>query len=118
MRYVLITLFLLALLSSHAGAQNEAKSFGLSLSGYVKTDLIYDSRQTSNLREGHFLLYPLAESLGADGEDLNAACGQGAGEIGDPGLVGDADEGTADGLHVRTGLRFCRFPGACAGCCG
>lgn len=73
MRYLFITIILLALLSSHADAQNETKSFGISFSGFVKTDFIYDSRQTVNLREGHFLLYPMAESLGADGEDLNAA---------------------------------------------
>jgi hypothetical protein len=50
----------------------KTESFGLSLSGYVKTDLIYDSRQTVNIREGHFLLFPKGESLDPDGWDINA----------------------------------------------
>lgn len=55
-------------------AQTEAKPvFGISFSGYVKTDLIYDSRQTMNLREGHYLLFPKGESLDKDGRDINAA---------------------------------------------
>jgi hypothetical protein len=56
-------------------AQTEAKppAFGISLSGFVKTDLIYDSRQTVSLREGHFFLYPKGESLDKNGADVNAA---------------------------------------------
>ncbi len=50
----------------------KTESFGLSLSGYVKTDFIYDSRQTVNIREGHFLLFPKGESLDPDGRDINA----------------------------------------------
>ena len=36
----------------------------------------------------------------AGGEDLDPAGGQGAGEVDDAGLVGDADQGAADGLHA------------------
>jgi hypothetical protein len=46
--------------------------FGIKFGGFVKTDLMYDSRQTVAAREGHFLLYPTGESLDADGEDINA----------------------------------------------
>lgn len=42
------------------------------ISGFVKTDFFFDSRQIATFREGHFLLYPLNESLDANGEDLNA----------------------------------------------
>jgi hypothetical protein len=73
MRYFIIAFLLAVLLSPQVAAQNEQKSFGISFSGFVKTDVMYDSRQTVNLREGHFMLYPAAERLGADGEDLNAA---------------------------------------------
>lgn len=45
---------------------------GFSLNGFVKTDVIYDSRQTVTAREGHFLLYPSPESLDSDNEDINA----------------------------------------------
>lgn len=44
----------------------------IKISGFVKTDFFFDSRQVATFREGHFLLYPLNESLDANGEDLNA----------------------------------------------
>jgi hypothetical protein len=50
----------------------EEKKFGIQFNGFVKTDLIWDSRQTMDLREGHFLLYPLNESLDPEGNDINA----------------------------------------------
>jgi hypothetical protein len=43
------------------------------LSGLIKTDLFYDSRQTVNAREGHFFLYPAAQSFDPDHKDLNDA---------------------------------------------
>ena len=46
--------------------------FKVTFSGFVKTDFIYDSRQTVNAREGHFLLYPSPEKLDLNGEDINA----------------------------------------------
>ncbi|MCX7612205.1 MAG: hypothetical protein N2043_11520 [Ignavibacterium sp.] len=45
---------------------------GISLSGFVKTDIIFDSRQTVSLREGHFLLYPQPEKLDLNNNDVNA----------------------------------------------
>jgi hypothetical protein len=45
--------------------------FGITFSGFVKTDIFFDSRQTVSLREGHFLLYPENEKLDADGKDIN-----------------------------------------------
>lgn len=52
-------------------SQEEPK-FGIRFSGFVKTDILWDSRQTVNLREGHFLLYPKPELPDADGNDINA----------------------------------------------
>lgn len=57
---------------ARAQANPKTESFGFSLSGYIKTDLIYDSRQTVNIREGHFLLFPKGESLDPAGRDINA----------------------------------------------
>jgi hypothetical protein len=45
--------------------------FGISFSGYVKSDFMLDSRQTFAPREGHFLLWPMPEVLDANGLDLN-----------------------------------------------
>lgn len=47
-------------------------AFGIKFSGFVKTDIIWDSRQTVDIREGHFLLYPKPEMLDPDENDINA----------------------------------------------
>lgn len=54
-----------------AMAQTTNPPVGLSWSGYVKTDLLYDSRQTESLREGHFLLYPANAKPDQQGLDIN-----------------------------------------------
>ena len=48
-----------------------AQNIGISFNGFVKTDVIYDTRQNFSFREGHFLLWPLAERLDNNGEDIN-----------------------------------------------
>ena len=40
--------------------------------GFVKVDAFFDSRQTVSAREGHFLLWPAADNLDANGDDINA----------------------------------------------
>jgi hypothetical protein len=56
-----------------AAAQSEEKkpAFGISLSGFVKTDVFYDSRQSVGIREGHYLLFPKAPQTDPDGDDVN-----------------------------------------------
>lgn len=57
-----------------AAAQSDkpAPAFGISFSGFVKTDVFYDTRQTTSVREGHFLLFPKGPSLDPGGADTNA----------------------------------------------
>jgi hypothetical protein len=55
-----------------AFAQQEQSAFGIAFSGFVKTDFMYDSRQTVALREGHFLLYPSPAVVDQFGTDINA----------------------------------------------
>jgi hypothetical protein len=50
----------------------KAPLFGISFSGFVKTDIFFDSRQTVTARDGHFLLFPENEKLDAEGVDINA----------------------------------------------
>lgn len=50
----------------------ETDDFTIKLSGYVKTDLIYDSRQTVSVREGHLLLYPQNRVFDQNQNDINA----------------------------------------------
>jgi len=53
-------------------AQESEKKFGIQFSGFVKNDFFYDSRQTVGAREGHFLLWPAAESFDMNNNDINA----------------------------------------------
>ncbi len=49
----------------------EKTAFGIKFTGFVKSDIMYDSRQTVTAREGHFHLYPAAPSLDQYGKDIN-----------------------------------------------
>ncbi|MCX7875996.1 MAG: hypothetical protein N2321_07510 [Melioribacteraceae bacterium] len=63
-----LIVLLLSIIISNGYAQN----IGINFTGFVKTDIFYDSRQTISLREGHFLLYPQNEKLDANNADVNA----------------------------------------------
>lgn len=49
-----------------------APSFGITWGGFAKLDYGVDTRQTVNLREGHFSIYPAPAAKGQDGKDINA----------------------------------------------
>ncbi|MCF8380275.1 MAG: hypothetical protein K9H49_11895 [Bacteroidales bacterium] len=72
MKKSILILFTIAYSFLNIQAQDEKANFGIKFSGFVKTDFFFDSRQTVNAREGHFLLWPAAESLDANGQDINA----------------------------------------------
>ncbi len=75
MKKSILPIVLVLLCTSTLLSQNpEPKKpvFGITFSGYVKTDLFFDSRQTVGLREGHFLLFPENEKPDAEGNDINA----------------------------------------------
>jgi hypothetical protein len=70
-----ILLILLALTSQILFAQTPEKKtplFGVNFTGMIKTDFIFDSRQTVTLRDGSLLYYPEPKKLDADGNDINA----------------------------------------------
>ncbi len=69
-RLLIILLFLPALAFSQ---EEKEKKFGVKFSGFIKSDLYVDSRQTVDARLGHFLLYPKNEDLDENGEDINAS---------------------------------------------
>jgi len=50
----------------------EKSSYGISFSGFVKSDVFFDTRQNVSIREGHFLLYPSPEVLDNNNDDINA----------------------------------------------
>ncbi|MBM3435601.1 MAG: hypothetical protein FJY07_05205 [Bacteroidetes bacterium] len=65
---LLLFIVILPLLS----LSQEEKKFGIQFSGFVKTDIFYDTRQTVDLREGHFLILPANEKPDVNGKDINA----------------------------------------------
>jgi len=69
MKRGLITLIVILIVGGLFAQDNK---FGIKFSGFVKNDFFFDSRQTVAAREGHFLLWPAAENLDANGEDINA----------------------------------------------
>ncbi len=52
-------------------AQTNKKNWKVEFSGFVKTDMFFDTRQTVSVREQHFLLYPKAEQFDVMGKDIN-----------------------------------------------
>jgi hypothetical protein len=58
--------------SAAPAPEKKEKNFGIILSGYVKTDIFFDTRQSVGLRDGHFLLFPEGPKYDADGADINA----------------------------------------------
>lgn len=47
--------------------------WGFQLYGFVRNDVMYDSRQIVSAREGDFSIYPKDKSVDANGKDINAA---------------------------------------------
>lgn len=67
----IISLFVIFLITGYS-QNNSDNPAEIKLSGFIKTDFFFDSRQVATFREGHFLLYPLNETLDANNEDINA----------------------------------------------
>jgi hypothetical protein len=83
MKRLSIALFLLIPLltglTAQEGEQKETKEelkkeqkFGLNISGFVKNDFFYDTRQTVTYGDGNFLLWPEQVLPDENGEDINA----------------------------------------------
>lgn len=69
---LLLTLFVMLGVSAlHAQNNEKENDFGIHFKGFVKTDLMLDTRETVSIREGHFLLYPAPEFPDMADEDIN-----------------------------------------------
>ncbi len=74
MKRIIVTILTLAAIINGA-AQDPDQNWGIKFSGFVKTDFIYDTRQssaTNSIREGHFFLYPDDVLYDDNMNDLNA----------------------------------------------
>jgi hypothetical protein len=93
-----------------AFAQQEQSTFGITFSGFVKTDIMYDSRQTVTAREGHFLLYPSPVLGDKSNTDINAKANFNmlsiqtrlAGKITGPDALGAKTSGLIEGEFFGT----------------
>ncbi len=72
MKKIVLFLAVTAACSMLKAQEPEEPKWGIKFSGFVNTDYFLDSRQTVSLRGGHFLLWPAAESLDPNNEDINA----------------------------------------------
>lgn len=70
-RTAVFSILVVLCLMSNLIAEENGSDFGIKFSGYVKTDVMLDSRQTVAPREGHFLLYPVGISTDINGDDIN-----------------------------------------------
>lgn len=73
---ILSVVFPFLMIAQNAGtkAADEVKkpSFGITFSGYIKTDILYDTRQVVGARDNQFLFYPEPIRKDARGNDVNA----------------------------------------------
>jgi len=67
---VLLILLLGLAYYSYGQTTEVTPTFGVKWTGFVKTDYMFDTRQTINSREGHFAILPARENL-VNGEDVN-----------------------------------------------
>lgn len=65
-----ILFFILIHVTTLSGQSKQ--SINVRFSGFIKSDVFFDTRQTVNSREGHFLLYPAPQKFDEFGKDLNA----------------------------------------------
>jgi len=70
-KFLLLIVLILPLISFSQN-KDEVKNIPVTISGFVKSDMFWDSRQIVAAREGHFFYFPAAEALDPDGIDINA----------------------------------------------
>ena len=72
MKKIFFALLLIVSSTINAQEKKDVPLFGIKFTGFVKTDVFYDTRQTVSIREGHFLFYPDNISLDVNKNDINA----------------------------------------------
>ncbi|MCU0456919.1 MAG: hypothetical protein MUE74_11505 [Bacteroidales bacterium] len=75
MKRIIFLMSLCLIPGFYGHSQESDPAWGIKFSGYVKTDIFYDTRQSgasNGLREGHFYLYPDNVLADINGNDLNA----------------------------------------------
>lgn len=71
-RITILLPFIFISLFVYSQDNKDKNDFTIKLTGYVKYDMFYDSRQTVDAREGHLLMWPKNIELDENGKDINA----------------------------------------------
>ena len=71
MKNFILMLLIIVIPTISFSQKKEKEKIKLSVSGFVKSDFFWDTRQTVSAREGHFLLFPKPIQLDAAGADIN-----------------------------------------------
>jgi len=72
MKKIFFSLFLLVSLNAMSEETGKDKKVKIDFSGFLKYDIMYNTRQTVNTREGNFILYPEQPVWDAENNDINA----------------------------------------------
>ncbi len=72
-KHILLACLLMFLSVTQLSANDNEKRLKFDFYGFVNYEMMFDTRQVVNAREGHVILYPENEKLDADGNDINAA---------------------------------------------
>lgn len=75
MKRIILILLVIIITLPRIASQEPDPAWGVKFSGFVKTDIFYDTRQSgasNGIREGHFFLYPDNVLYDAGMNDLNA----------------------------------------------
>lgn len=73
--FVLLSILSFSIAITKAQDSDKKSDFGIKFGGFVKTDIFYDTRQSSasnGIRDGHFYLFPDNVLYDADSNDINA----------------------------------------------
>jgi len=71
MKKALFLLIVILIPTLSFSQNNDSEKIKVTINGFVKNDMFWDSRQTISAREGHFLLFPAPVKLDIDGNDIN-----------------------------------------------
>ncbi|NTW25700.1 MAG: hypothetical protein HGA37_13465 [Lentimicrobium sp.] len=70
--YLILLIFIFLSVSTQLYSQENTNPYKLSVSGFVRADAIFDSRQVVEAREGFLLFYPKKPLIDPNGADINA----------------------------------------------
>jgi hypothetical protein len=69
-KFLLLLMLVIPFTIQLQAEEKEKKEFGIDVSGFIRADVIYDTRQSVTIRENAIMLYPREKDM-VDGKDIN-----------------------------------------------